>query len=993
MDNELKIQKLTDYLWEIPRTGKMRVPARIYASEKLMKQLEKDQSLQQAANVAHLPGIVRYSLAMPDIHWGYGFPIGGVAATDPDEDGVISPGGVGYDINCLAGETRVLQEDGYTRTIEEMAATWRSSRVVCQDFLDRSEEATEIVGYLEMVPRHPVYRVVTEAGDEIVATGDHPFWTPRGMVPLSELTKGSAIARYPFEGVPYEEPPHRLLLDEQAILRVLADLGKEAGGTAAEQILKHLKARGLVPVYADGDQVPPLLRVLGYVFGDGSIHFVGGSGKGVVSFYGPAEDLEAIRADVARLGFTPSRIYRRERDHRVSTTYREYEFSREETWFKVVGSAFAVLLASLGAPVGKKAAQDYGLPAWISDAPRWQQRLFLASLFGAELSAPRPVNGHGYNLQSPVLSLNKREGWVESGERFLRELGELLAGLGVEVQAIQERAEQTNSDGSRSRRLRLVISSRPENLVTLWIRIGYEYNRRRRDLAHLASQYLKLKGEHIACREEAAREVVVLRAAGVPAGQVLDDLTSPQVNRRFLERSVYGGRKGSPRPAESFPTFTEFVQEAGAGLEGTGMVWDRIFEMEPVPEVETVYDFTVAHRDHNFVANGFVVSNCGVRLARTDLTEEEIRPKLKTLVDQLFRDVPTGVGASGAIKKLSVEELRRVLREGIHWTIKNGYGDPEDAERAEEGGRLDGADPSQVSDRALQRGRNQVGTLGSGNHFLEVDVVERVFLPDAADALGLFPGQVVIQIHSGSRGFGYQVCDDFLKVMMQAMSKYGIELPDRQLCCTPIRSPEGQAYLAAMKCAANFAWANRQVMMHLAEGAFCKALGVGPKDLNLGLVYDVCHNIAKFEEHRTNGTTKTVCVHRKGATRAFGPGHPQVPEAYRQIGQPVLIPGDMGRHSYVLVGAEKAMEETFGSTCHGAGRVMSRREAKKRVGGRNLFKEFEEKGIFLRAVSHGSAAEETPEAYKDAADVVKVMEDAGVSRRVAEVRPVGVIKG
>ncbi len=385
--------------------------------------------------------------------------------------------------------------------------------------------------------------------------------------------------------------------------------------------------------------------------------------------------------------------------------------------------------------------------------------------------------------------------------------------------------------------------------------------------------------------------------------------------------------------------------------------------------------------------------NCGVRLVKTGLVFEQVKDRMPSLVDALFSLIPSGVGSEGAIAKLSKPDEKRLLREGARWAVAEGYGRQEDLAFMEEGGKLTAADADLISDRALERGVKQVGTLGSGNHFLEIGRLEEIYLPDAADALGLFPDQVVVLIHTGSRGLGYQTCEDSLKVMSKAMAKYGISLPDRQLACTPIQSTEGQDYLAAMAAAANYAWANRQVIMSQAEKAFLQALHIGPKELGFALLYDVCHNIAKIEEHVVGGKKRRLCVHRKGATRAFAPGHPQVPVAYQKIGQPVLIPGDMGRYSYLLVGTESAMEKTFGSTCHGAGRVMSRAQSKKQSQAINIDQEMARRGVVVRYQGRGTMAEEMPHAYKDVAEVVETMDQAGISKRVARFRPVGVIKG
>jgi len=385
--------------------------------------------------------------------------------------------------------------------------------------------------------------------------------------------------------------------------------------------------------------------------------------------------------------------------------------------------------------------------------------------------------------------------------------------------------------------------------------------------------------------------------------------------------------------------------------------------------------------------------NCGVRMIRSDLTEADVRPRLQQLVNALFEHVPCGVGSSGAIRSLSRADLRRVCREGAAWAVANGYGRPDDLERTEAGGALAGADPGAISDRAVKRGTPQMGTLGSGNHFIEIDVVTDVFDEEAARAFGVEQGAVVFQIHCGSRGFGHQICSDYIKKMLNATRKYGISVPDMQLVCAPLDSPEGKRYFSAMACAANFAWANRQTIFALTVRAVTSVLGGDRDSLGLRQVYDVCHNIAKFEEHEVRGERRMLCVHRKGATRAFPPGHPETPAPYAQVGQPVLIPGDMGTASYLLVGTAEAMRRTWGSTCHGAGRVMSRKRAIKNARGRSIKGELGDRGILVRHEGRTTLAEEMPEAYKDVDAVVEVMHRSGITRKVARVRPIGVIKG
>jgi len=385
--------------------------------------------------------------------------------------------------------------------------------------------------------------------------------------------------------------------------------------------------------------------------------------------------------------------------------------------------------------------------------------------------------------------------------------------------------------------------------------------------------------------------------------------------------------------------------------------------------------------------------NCGVRIMRTNLTVDEVKPKIKALVDALYRNVPSGLGSKGKIR-LHHGEIDEVLVKGSRWAIEKGYGRKEDLEATEENGEMKGTNPARVSNRAKERGAPQLGTLGSGNHFLEVAVVDQIYEPEIAKTMGIDRlKQVMLLVHCGSRGLGHQVADDSIKAMMRIMEKYGMKLPDRQLACSPIKSSEGQAYLEAMRCAANYAWANRQCISHWVREAFCQAIGISEAKAGLELIYDVCHNIAKIEKHEVEGKAETLCVHRKGATRAFPAGHPDVPIKYSSVGQPVLIPGDMGRMSYILVGTERAMKETFGSTCHGAGRMQSRAAAKKKQSGREVLNALEARGITVRTDSLSGLAEEAPEAYKDVTSVVNVTQGAGISKIVARTRPIGVVKG
>lgn len=991
-----KLEKLDDFRWKIPQSYKpgMKVPGIIYASESLLPGILNDKASEQVANVSFLPGIVKYSLAMPDIHWGYGFPIGGVAATDPEDHGVIVPGGIGYDVNCLSGNSLILNELGYNLPIEKYEKSWQIEKINCLNFKRKFLTSTKIARSLKLKPRNKVYKVTTKTGREIIATEDHPFYAKDGMKTLGSLSEGESVAIYPFEGVQYEMPCDEIIITEGHISKVLLELEKDSRGHGLEQIIIHLKKRNLLPLRYDSPQLPYILKVMGYVFGDGSIHFANKRGKGITGFYGKPEDLKEIRMDILKIGYNPSKLYSRNRNYKIKTHYAEYEFNRIETYFKVCSSSFAALLIALGTPFGNKASQNYRLPKWIFNVPLWQKRLFLASFFGAEMSSPKTITGFNYNFYCPMVSMNKKERFAESGELFLRDISQLLKEFNITVRKISKRIETTGKDNEISCRLRLILSGSTEDMVNLYAKVGFEYNRNKKFLANVVIQYLKLKQMIIEEKERVAVTAVQLRnATGWDASGLYKRCTSSLVNLRFIKRAIYEPRLSLPRMGLRDPNFAKFLKDATEGLNDSGMVWDEIINKEEIEFNDYVYDFTVEHSDHNFIANNFVVSNCGVRLVRSGLTLDDLKPRLETLVNSLFNSIPSGIGSSGDIKANAKDE-EEIFLKGAAWAVKRGYGAKEDLDFTEDNGAVAGADPSLVSKRAYERGRDQSGTLGSGNHFLEIQAIDEIYDEDKANAFGLFKGQITMMIHSGSRGLGYQICDDYVKSMVSCLSKYNINVPDRQLAAAPVNSPEGKAYLASMRCAANYAWTNRQCLMHLARNVFEKVFNKSWSSLGLRLVYDVAHNIAKMEKHIVDGKERILCVHRKGATRAFSPGHPDLPGAYKETGQPVIIPGDMGTNSYVLAGAIGAMKETFGSTCHGAGRSLSRSGAIKACHGRHIDRElFDKSGIIIRAKTRSTLAEEAPEAYKDINEVVDVVAGAGLSTKVARMRPLGVIKG
>jgi tRNA-splicing ligase RtcB len=993
MINLESFKQLSDYEWEIPQSFRwdMRVPVRIFATKQLLEAALGDLSIEQAINAATLPGLVGSVLVMPDMHQGYGFPIGGVAATKYPE-GVISPGAIGYDINCLSGDSLILHEHGFTRKIQDFAEEWRNAELICFDVAGQKLDKAKPINWFGQKPKSPPLRITTQQGHTLIATRDHPLWTLDGMIPCGRLQVGTEVAVSPFAGIPYERPIDETLISEADFESFLVSLGKTTNGNSIGQIRNALRKRGLLPLSYSADSSPYLCKILGFIFGDGNIHFDRKTNKGMVAFYGQAEDLEDIRSDIARLGFKPSRVWSRERTHRIRTVYDDYAFERTEHWVTVNSSAFAALLAFLGAPIGKKTIQKYPVPAWIAKTPLWQKRLFLAALFGAEMTTPQTISGHATTLAAPTLSMNKSESYEADGRAFLNQIAAMLKEFGITTQPIGIRREQVNADGRQSIRLRLSIKTEPDNLIRLWGTVSFEYNRKRKAMAAIAAHYMGVKKQLIGQRQAVADQAIALKEAGVSKASIVEQLTSNSANERFIERALYESRDSAPRVHAGFIGFQDFARLALDDFGESGFVWDKIASIETIPFDDLVYDFTMDHLDHNFVADGLLVSNCGVRLLASSIPYEANVDRIDALASALNEFCPSGIGSKGAIK-LSAAELDQVCREGSRWTLKHGFATDQDLRRTEESGRIEGADPSTVSARAKERGRSQLGTLGAGNHFIEVDVVDRIFAEDAAQVMGLIEGCLVVQIHCGSRGFGHQICTDYVHDFQEAVHRYGIVLPDRELVCAPIDSPEGRDYLSAMKCAANFAFANRQALAHAARQAFESIFAHKVHNWQLQQVYDIAHNMGKIETHTIEGERLKVCVHRKGATRAFGPGSPELPSEYQAIGQPVLIPGSMGTASWVLTGTDQSMLRSFGSTCHGAGRVMSRHQAKREVRGEKLRDELEERGIHVRAGSLPGLAEEAPQAYKDVDAVIETVVGAGIARKVARLRPVAVIKG
>lgn len=979
------LHKINDYQWEIPKIGKMLVPGIIFGDQKLVEEMD-EKVKEQVQNVACLPGILKASLAMPDAHLGYGFTVGGVAAMDENE-GVISVGGIGFDSGCLSGDTKVLTELGYTKKFEEFETNWKKEEIKCANPSHKILN-TPITRFLKYKPWQEVFKVITESGKEIVATEDHPFYTPKGMADLKKLSSEDKIAVYPFEGVEYDDPPDKVLIDEDKIKQIAFSFEKDSRGNGIEQILTNLNKRKLLPLKPTSPQFPYLLKVMGYVFGDGNIYFVNAREKGITWFWGDPEDLEEVREDIKKIGYTPSKIYFRKRHHKIKTFYGISEFDRVEWSFKVCSSSFALLLAALGAPVGEKANQNYLLPSFLFDLPLWQKRLFLASFFGAELSSPKLASDNQYNFSGPVLSLDKHQKFVKSGRQFLKQIKKLLEEFSVRSTLMKEREEYVTKKKEVSMRLRLFIYSDIVNLVNFWSKINHEYNQKKRYLANGALQYFKLKQKVLKERNTLEKEAKKLRKKGLNVSQIYQKLQSPWINKKFIERSVYEERKENPRIAYKFIKFPQFLEEATEGLGKTGVFWDKIISKEKINFNDFVYDFTVLNENHNFIANNLVVSNCGVRTLKTNLTLNEVQSKIEKLVNSLFETVPCGLGSRGKIV-LSEKEADELFREGARWVVKRGYGAENDLLHIEDKGSLEGANPDYVSERAKKRERGQVGTLGSGNHYEEIQYVDEIYDKDAAQKFGLFKNQILISIHCGSRALGHQIGTDYLKILAEASRKYQIPIRDRELVCAPIKSEEGKRYAAANLCALNYSYANRQVIAHLTRECF----GEFFPGAKIETLWDLTHNSARWEHHEIDGELKKVLVHRKGATRAFGPQRKELPEDYREVGQPVIIGGTMGTCSFILRGTENGMKLAFGSASHGAGRAMSRTKAKKFWRGQTLIEDLKRKGIYAKTASFAGFAEEAPGAYKDVVQVIEAVDKAGLAKKVVRMKPLGVIKG
>ncbi len=982
------IKKIGDFLWEVEKkeNPEMRVPVHIYANEAIKNSVGKDRTLTQAINAAKLPSIVKHMLLMPDAHEGYSFPIGGVAAFDADE-GIIAPGAVGYDINCLLPGTPVVDIYGAAHVIEKLY----TENVGLQTFDSSKKEIVKsnVVLYMKRKEQNNVLRIRTTLGNKLYVTKDHPVLTQRGMVLAKDLKNDDKLIVKGWVGVKYEKPEHKLLLSEPELCRAMGLFGIEDKGNGKAQVLATLRRLNLNVLYFDSEKLPLLIKLMGFVFGDGTIPKRSKKGAITTAFYGKKEDLEDIAKDITSLGFKSS-MNKRSRHHHIKTIYGTREFDFEEHSLQVGSGAFATLLMALGTPFGKKASKRYNVPQWILDAKKWQKRLFLAAYFGAELSKPRTVP-NDINFQVLTVNVSKLVSLEGNAIEFLRAIKLLLSSMDIET-GEPSRVEGYRYDGVDGQSIgnRISILSNTENLKKFFGTVGYLYNREKERLASLAYIYLNYL-EHIRDVLDTTRRTAYTlhNSLGAPLKEVMQLLVAEGVTKSFVVHSAQK-RIGPARiwnGAEKFSTFSATCEVGQSGL-----TFSDITTIDEIPYRGDVYDITVDDENHNFIAGGYVVSNCGIRVIKTNLSEKEVRPKLPKLMDALFKNVPSGVGSKNSLG-FTPKDLDRIAVDGIDYVIAKGFGVKDDIEHTEEYGKIAGADPEKVSDLAKKRGLQQLGTLGAGNHFAEVQKIDKILDSATAKAFGLEDDQVVVMLHSGSRGYGHQVCSDYLRICDAYLNKHNIKPPDPELMYVPIGTREADDYLAGMKSAINFAFANRQIMMHFVRKSFEETFDKSADALGMDLLYDLSHNIVKLEEHTVDGKRRKVYVHRKGATRAFAPGRKEIPKAYRDVGQPVLIPGSMGTASYILAGREGSMTETFGSSCHGAGRVMSRHQALREIPAAKTLGSMEDKKIAIRVRDKKLVSEEAEWAYKDVDEVVRSVEGAGLCAAVARLVPLGVAKG
>ncbi|MBI2508079.1 RtcB family protein [Candidatus Woesearchaeota archaeon] len=959
------IKKINEVTWEIPTSYKqgMNVPARIIATESLLKAMDPG-VFNQVTNVATLPGIVKYSICHADGHWGYGFPIGGVAAFDIEE-GVISPGGIGFDINCVSPKTKILMDYGYYRKIKDLREDLSKEKISFISLKNRKKESSPAVLLLKKKADNNILKIKTKYGEEITVSEDHPLLTNNGFEEAGNLRKKNGIITHPFVGVEYKKPTKKVILDSKDIITLIGNRKK---------LIKELKQKRLLPLKFNSEKLPILAKLVGFLTGDGWIgtYYSKKRKSDIWSMrvIGKLQDLGEVRNDIAKLGYIANHITTKEYTSKLK------EINGDER--KIYGTSnqlylnsqsLAVLLHALGVPKGNKSKIIVNVPIWIKKAPLWIKRLYLAGLFGAELNRPCQRKGEPCTFTEPSFSQNKIDSLERENLNFMLEITNLLLEFGVNINKVYKQKVVVNVDSAQTHKLALRISAKPENLINLWSKVGYEYCKDRKESSMLALAYLKYKQKTLKRKTIASGKSISIKENN---GEIM---LITQISE------------------DSFPTFAEFSEKSR--IKDSEFISDEVEEIVKLDYRGDVYDLTMDDKNHNFIANCIVSHNCGMRSIVTNLTQKEVQPKIKELTDTLFKLVPAGVGCKGFVK-LTRSEFNEVMCSGSKWCVERGYGWEEDLEGTEDYGTLKGANPEKVSERAISRGISQLGTLGSGNHYLEIQIAraENIYDEKTAKKFGIIDkDQVIITTHCGSRGFGHQNATDYLKVFERIMKEHNIKVSDRELSCAPFQTKEAQDYYSAMKCSGNMAYANRQVIMHRIREAFKQVFKKDPEKLGMHLIYDCTHNLAREHKIKLEGKMKKVLVHLKGATTSVGPGYERLTSKYEETGSPIIIGGSMETGSYLMMGTRKAEEETFGTTIHGAGRTMSRTKAKSAIRGEKLQKDMEKKGIYVRGVSMSGLAEEAGFAYKDLTAVGDSVEKAGISKRIVLLKPIGNVKG
>ncbi len=970
---DITLRKIRDYVWEIPQEGGMNTPARVLASESLLEEIAEDKTLEQLQNSTHLPGITNPAICMPDGHQGYGFPVGGVGAVDA-ETGCISPGAVGYDINCLPGSTDVRLSFGRRRPLEHLRDRFEDEQATVAT--GEGLTSSDIQLFTES-GEQSVYEIETAGGATVEATADHRFQTPDGLVEVSTLQPGDQILTCPFRGI-----------DDTGCDGEFAGDGVDNSGsrpvalitaddfTGAQSSLRQLQDRGLIPLHSTDTAANRLLKLLGYHAAEGT------QGDDEVRFHGRREALQQIREDLQELGFDSSPVHERSNRDAVGSN------PADECVVTVESKPFCDLFAELTASGSPHRGEHPRVPPYLEWLADWQRALFYSAYFGAAMTPPQAGTVAG--VAAPDITLTGREKTAPQRRAFLEQAADFLADLSVDATAIESRSDNASDRATTEQRLQ--IHADPETLVTFFETIGYRYAPTKRRTAMAAICYLnrqssapdrmaavpgdakaRADGGHTAVGDSSTAGGVATRTSQAGDGPV----AGHQASQTHRDQTA----------VEPFEAFCERIQ-VSADLS----VPVRVTQIEPAGE-KPVFDIGVSHEAHTFLADGFVVSNCGVRMMRTNLTYDDVRGNEEELVDELFEAIPTGLGGGGVVQP-GIDAVEGALERGVEWAVENGFGVEDDLRHCEDEGRRTDAQPEFITQKSKDRGKNQMGSLGSGNHFLEVQRVTDIFDETVADPFGLESDQIVVLIHCGSRGLGHQTCTDYLRRIEEEHSELLERLPDKELAAAPAGSRLADEYYGAMCAAINFAWVNRQLIMHQTRQVFEQVFDRAWQDMDMDLLYDVAHNIAKKETHEIDGDQRELYVHRKGATRAFPAGRAEIPAAYRDVGQPVIIPGSMGAGSYILRGGAESMDATFGSTAHGAGRLMSRTQAKREYWGGDVQDDLRDaQKVYVKAESGATIAEEAPGVYKDIDEVVRVSDALGIGDKVARTFPVCNIKG